>query len=480
VSLKEDLKHRSEERKKLDKKISLWRTASRADFDQVFWKVFDSDMQAVRATGTGAIQSDQWLHRKDFESDVSFTRRAKAALDFGWSMMIVEAYKGFFSSAKKDITIDGPEDIVEKIRKNIDNMGSTIEDFMVQFVGELLEVGEANAFTDTATVEGQVSLPFTYIIPRQDILDEARDVETDGFKYYKFETFSNEVVGIRKRLLRRIFAVTPEEIIIGTEKDKEMSVERIPNQIGFVPVRIGEMNVYKLPIIDIIAPIQLDQMNIFSEIRNILSSAAVTPIVLPASAAKKLKVLSTQTMIVIPDDYTGPDPKWMGYPQGSQDAHYKYIDHQIDFIFEASRLRKQTDTQESGISRQFKWLNVTAVLNQLADQVEQVFTDIIEKDWAAFTGQTLTAKIEIDRDSFGIEGARERLEMIELAMSMIGSRDENQKELRKQLIETMHRKLTTERKNELIEEDEKEGAAEGTNFDNLLEQVDSNNGNARN
>lgn len=446
--IEKQLKSKSEEQIKLAPKIDLWRTAARSEFAEVFY-------QAIHA-GSGKIKSDKWLQRLEFETDRSFTRRAKFAKDFGWSKKIIDSYRGFFSGAEKNINIQGSDEIVNKLRTNIDNNGTTLEGFMGQMIDELLSVGRTEVITDAPAANIELvntldKLPYSYLVKREDVLDFGNDRIGDDFAFFRFKSIHSVIDGIRSKDIVKYIAFTREIIFIGIDQDKFEEI-KIPNSLGYTPIRTVALGMDQLPIINAVAPIELDQMNLFTEIRNILSVQAISILHMPKTAFEKMGNLDVETVLVYPDDYSGLTPGWVDYPAKTLDAHFTYNNALIDHVFKISNLKKQDGNRnESGISKEFDWLDTESILNLLADEIEDVMNKIINHEWSDYSGTRLVSEITINRD-FDVKGLKEQLDIILQAIAIVGENNQASKELKKQAVASLLPNISEEKKNEINDE----------------------------
>lgn len=377
----------------IEAKVDFWRTASDGNFDSCRWD---------------ASEQDSWLLRYEYESAHSYKDRCLLSNDFAFAQLIVEAYTGHFERGKITFEVDGlAENVVDKMKINFDGSKNSLNLFVANIFIETLITGKTSILTDKDSDD----LPYTYIIPREDIMDWA--MRRDAFKFIKWKSVVEEVRGISKHTHQVIWFVTENEIGRAIKRDKDWVIDFLePNLLGYVPAHDVWSGNEGVPIISSISKLQYNIFNLDSEWRSILrNQGGLNILALPEGV--DISMLTSKTMIKVPNESSFAGA-WINYPSNGLEAHARYDERVRKSIQEFSRLRKIVGgANESGRAREMDFLETEAVLNMLSSEIEKAITNAV-MDWGALLGQDLTGRINftIDRQSFRIEDLNAKLDAI--------------------------------------------------------------------
>lgn len=393
-------------------RIDFWRTAARSGFSDIFYKVLSGVKPKL----------DKWFFRLDFESDLSFLRRAMTAKDPAWSNKIITSYTGFFTKAKIKIDTGLGEKYNDYYMTNIDRNGKSADTYKNLIFQELISVGQVWIMVDNESYysdKGEIQdvRPYIYFIKRENILDYQLNNAKDDF--VKYVTYSDELIGISRTIIRRVVIVTNEKWIIYKETGKKkFELEKsFDNELGKIPIIKGNFGEHALPIINTAAKYQLDIFNFQSEVRNTLSVQNINLLGMPESVYENFKknkqgdkaIITANSIMIWPNNYEGLAPQWIGPPANTLDPHFKYMEWLVKSLISMSNLRqKVTNMAESEKAKAFEWLDTEAILYN----GKLITEEILEKTTLLFgnyAGENeIESNVEID-SSFQTEPLTEYL-----------------------------------------------------------------------
>jgi len=462
-----------------EQKVSLWRTATESRFGDVVFKVlnhkpedrertFHPEDRYAKFKKKNSKWSDPWIHRIPRESQGAYLRRLLFVKDLGWSQKIITTYRGFFNNGSIDYDIKGPAAVVEKIRKNIDGNGTSIEDFFDGLIfDQLFAVNKAYILTDSPTEEEKKDptlpdkLPYSFIVKREQVLDIGKN-EFSELELFRYANEATEVVGLEKNRFVDFWGWTLDSVFklrrqAGKKTGGELSQAETPDlQIDgrpALPIVCCDLKEDPSPI-NLAALIQLDQANLLSEIRFILSMIAIAIPYMPSSMAKSLEDFAVDSLAEVPDNYTGIEPGYLAYPDRTLTPHFSYFGLLTELVHSLSNLkRKDTKAAETERSKTLDFMDVRAVLIFLVDTMTKIGEDL-GKVWTAYVGEEVTIKITAQKDSFDIKGLREDLEEIMLMLSS-GYGPAGQAEFLKSKVDAIYANLAPEKRDEIRDEVDK-------------------------
>lgn len=354
-----------------------------------------------------------YLLKHRFETLASFRERILLAWDSGESGQIVSKYVGHLSRAERTGNVDLSDENKEKLKDNIDNNDTTKDVFLLEAAFELMGLGKCWVVTDA----DESGTPVSQIIERE----RMRDWATSKSGELIFAMYDDEVEVIGETLGRRTVDIriiwTPlEKLTFAHIDDKWVPKGAIPNPLGYVPVRNAWMGKHALSIIDGVSKVQIDKMNIISELRHTLRQQGFNFLAIPQGASEQMATLDANAFIEI--NQGDIVPTYVSFPASSMDAHFSYWQNLKDNIMIQSNLGSKSATiAESGILRQWNFLDVETILNVAGDALEGLFEQILF-DWASWTdAPTDNIQFEIGRE-FDIKDLKEKLDAVMAAFSV--------------------------------------------------------------
>ena len=146
-----------------------------------------------------------------------------------------------------------------------------------------------------------------------------------------------------------------------------------------------------------LASLDLNLMNLDREMRKVIrNQAGMNFFVIDENV--NLDRMSEKTLIRQPRGADVTKPYWANYAAGSLEDAFTYGAGLVRSIYEISRLRRQKDdVAESGIAKTIDFTNTKAVLNHIANTMEQAFPKVIEL-MAGYEGNNMTAELTISRE----------------------------------------------------------------------------------
>lgn len=376
------------------KKIQFWRDAADGKLDAEKWRV----LGAGRDAKTKSIYGPEhpYLLRFEYETDRSYIERLQLANDYALSKIVVDSYTELFRRAAKRIEIIGfSDELTEQFINNIDNQGSTWEVFMAEAFEDLLKVGLDYAATDSDEVRPGVVMPYSYLIPREQIRNKAGGA--GAFKFVTWDSIREEVEGIKITEKPVIHIFTDEELAVAEKtRGHYRIVETVEHDFGRAPVRDAWFGSEAIPIIDPVAKLQFNLMNLDSEQRKIMRNQAGINL-LETYEGVDLTQITDTTHIPLPKGADIPRSQWVTWPSASMDAHFKYKQELLDHAAYLSRVRLQKKGAETAESKTLDFTQTEAVYNAALDALVP-FMEQIAQDWGLFAGVEPVVSIDIQRD----------------------------------------------------------------------------------
>lgn len=409
----EDILYVNPKQKEVRNKAPFYNAAANGKFGEGYFKT-------LGRKNTVELKDD-WLHKREFEKPESYFRRLQNIQNPTYAKKIIQTYVGTYSKNVKNIEIESDDETSEKFLTNIDNKGHGINSFLNAVADQMLEQGKV--FTLTEKIGEVSSLPYTVLIRRQDCLDKSQTAESENYELFKFVRRELVLAGIRTVQKEDIIIYTPDKVYTCILINDKYDISEVDNTLGFVPIRTASLGFESVSILVSAAHMDIDLLNATSEVRDLLSLQSFNILGMCQSAKESLTVnneliISAQSVIAWPDEYSGNPPAWIDYKTGSLTGFYTYIEATKSTLHELANIRRLNtkSSQESGKKAKMDFLDTESVLNVLADESEDIFHKTI-KDWAAFTGRPITGTISISRE-WDIETINEQLERIELALGM--------------------------------------------------------------
>lgn len=398
------------------KVLNFIKDAANGKLDQVKYSRLDSPPQRGRKS-TVHGENDKYLFRFQFETEDHYEERIRMANSFAYTKIIADSYKFLFESVDKRLTIKGAsDDQVKNIIDNVDGMGTGIHRFAADMFYNILLEGESIVAADKR------DYPYLYHIPRTSIRNFANDDNGEAFIIY--ETMKQKVTGIDAVNTSCIYVITRDEMAefeleegsspIASNNADYVQTKNVDNPFGVIPVVHAQFS-DKVPLLKPMASIDLNMTNIDSEMRSIIrNQAGLSFLVLPDGT--DLSALSDQSIIFMPRGNDVQEPSWKAYPAHGLNAHFEYLRFMQATLFEASRLRRQKNEAESGISKALDFTQTKAVLNAGAEEVEKAVEKSL-KFYFGYMGQDVEVEYSIERN-FEVSQLDEELKILAQVLSL--------------------------------------------------------------
>jgi len=240
----------------------------------------------------------------------------------------------------------------------------------------------------------EVEYPYASLLPRENM----RNWHVSGgeFNFLTFDSTHTKVTGINIEQKPSIWVMTPDKV-----------AEFDPSN-GYAPFLDADNVLKVVPAIDVwffggksilgaLASLDLNLMNLDREMRKVIrNQAGMNFFVIDENV--NLDRMSEKTLIRQPRGADVTKPYWANYAAGSLEDAFTYGAGLVRSIYEISRLRRQKDdVAESGIAKTIDFTNTKAVLNHIANTMEQAFPKVIEL-MAGYEGNNMTAELSISRE----------------------------------------------------------------------------------
>lgn len=401
------LRDKYDNRDEINTLLRFIHDAAVGNLDKVKYKMLESTASLNKTTGG---YRDPYLMRFQYETQNHYEERIKLANCYGYTKIIADSYRFLFEGADKTLTIEGVDDTqLEQLKTDIDGNGTPLDAFAAKVFYNILLDGVGYIGSDNT------DRPYLYCIPRTSLQNKGSD--KDGLAFFIYETFKQNITGIKAEQVAVKYVFTREELAEYEEQDDQLKlVNEVPNELGRVPVISCELT-DQTPLMQPVASIDLNLMNLDSEMRSIIrNQAGLAFLVLPQEV--DLDALTDTTVIQMPRGADIARPDWIGYPAAGLGAHFEYIEFLQNTLYEISRLRRQQKNQvESGLAKALDFTQTRAVLNAGADAVETAIEQAIEL-YFSWLGQEVSVSYAIDRN-FELADFDEEIKQI-LSLQSIG------------------------------------------------------------
>lgn len=361
-----------------------------------------------------------YVVRQQIESRKSYFNRVVLAVDGGESGKVLREYVGHLNRGWADLNEEAlPDGFIEMV-DDFDGEHTSIRDFASGCAWELLGLGKCYVLTlPHPKGHPQEGMPFSRIIPREDVLDF--DYENGQIKFFKFKDEHREYAeNLERREVDKVVLITQTEFITAWYNDKgEMTIRsRETNTLGVVPVAEAWLGHGAASIIDSVATLQFVTMNAESVLSQKIRNQAMNILCVPDGASDidaQIQTLSATVYIKEPNG--SKDTRWAGYPSTGLDGDFRYIEWNIKRVAELASLRyKENNQNVSGYSKQWDFLDTDAVLQIAATAVEDLMNQTLGF-WLMIMNQPNEGKLFTMRREFQ---PRNLLETLQIILQAIG------------------------------------------------------------
>lgn len=372
-----------------------------------FFKMFAGG-EALRSK---SIESNMFPHAKERSED--FSKRLEMSYYYNFCSPIIDTYTNHLFKLPVIAEYGSIETQVDKIKDNVDLMGSSIDEYRIQ-KSELAQVyGHIFTLVDSPQVNLEIRtmqdkfdnrvFPFFTLFRPQDVINwaldgfgrphwvlvrETADINVDPFAFEKKDL---------KRVKYRLWTRT--EWVLADSEGAE--IERAPHGLGFVPINVTfdkkskkARNFLGRSFIADIAEVARDLYNSCSELREIMRNQTFAFLVLQGDASDFNAIeVATNKGLRYPKDTN--QPAFISPDAANADTYFKHIDRQVDKMFELAMLQAgsasfegQSAVQESGVSKAWDFNQTNSALSKKAANLEdgeikewQMFAKWENKEW---------------------------------------------------------------------------------------------------
>lgn len=432
-----------------------------ADYTSAFVRNANTDKQVnsltVKVNGktlNKRANTNLFMHKKELTED--YQARVDMSYYYNFCAPVIDIYTNhlFRQSIVEDY--GSIETLVDERKENIDQQGSSIEEYRCQLAESMQIFGHTYTLVDSPLgsddvlnlqdkMDGGMFPYFTNIQP-QNVLNwaldrfgrpywvmliEIGDLNTD------YQTFNKE-----SRLSTNYRLWTREEWILYNEKYEE--IDRGLHGLGFVPISCAydrkskkEKAFLGISFIADISFIARDIYNSCSELKQILRDQTFSILAIQGDAKDYPAIeVATNKGLLVPKD--AQMPQYITPPPGPADTLMKHIDGQVSRIFQLAKLeggsasfKGQDAVEQSGVSKAWDFNQTNSALTTKAGNLEDAETKAWQM-WAAWEGKEFDGTIAYPRE-FSVNSLKQDLDEAEQIMRMNISNEFN-KEVKRTII----------------------------------------------
>ncbi len=354
---------------------------------------FDLDYQFLKDsyTGRGGYLDGNYLIKFPNESDEKFKNRKEYATPFNFCKKIIDSIVGhvFRKSPVRKIE-DSPW--YETFMNNTDRRGTYIDDKMNQLLKLALIYGVIFIITDKPRIHVETALEekelkiFPYITFRKPI--QLHDYSIDEFGNLTYITFKEVNPEDSTKSIYRKY--TQNEWLIADDDQFSKIRDFGEHKLGVVPVipfsvtQLEDDEILSTPFILEIARLQKEFYNVVNELRTILRDNTFPVLTFPVkddSAMESLKnkgiLLSTDNGLLYNPE-AGAKPEFIAPPSEPAQVYLSYMDFLIGQIFKQVNLDFANSKAESGLAKQYDYLEFTTMLVNFSNALESCEYKIAE------------------------------------------------------------------------------------------------------
>lgn len=457
-----------------------------ADYTSAFVRNSSLDKQVssltVKVNGktlNKRANTNLFMHKKELTED--YQSRIDMSYYYNFCAPVIDIYTNHLFKQQIVEDFGSIESIVDERKENIDNQGSSIEEYRAQLADSMQIFGHTFTLVDSPfmtenvlTLQDKIDngvFPYFTNIQPQNVLNWALDrfgkpywvllIEV-GDKNIDYSSFNKED---RLEINYRLW--TREEWILFNEKYEEIA--RGSHGLGFVPITCAydrkskkEKAFLGVSFIADISFIARDIYNSCSELKQILRDQTFSILAIQGDASDYPSVeVGTNKGLLIPKD--SQMPQYITPPPGPAETMMKHIDGQVSRIFQLAKLEGgsasfsgQNAVEQSGVSKAWDFNQTNSALTTKANSLE----DAEMKSWKIFSaweGKEFDGKIAYPKE-FSVNSLKQDLDEAEQIMRMNISNEFN-KEIKKTIIKKKFPQLTEDKLKKIESEIESSSTA---------------------
>jgi len=346
---------------------------------------FDLDYQFLRDsyTGRGGYLDGSYLVRFPNEGDEKFKNRKEYSPFFNFCKKIVDSIVGHIF---KRSPIRKIENAVwyEQFINNTDRRGTYIDDKMAQLLRLTLINGvifiivdKPRIVVETAQEEKELKV-FPYITFRKPV--HLIDYSLDEFGNLTYIAFREAHPEDPTRIIYRKY--TTKEWFIADDEQFSKIRDSGEHKLGVVPVipftvtQLEDDEILATPFILEIARLQKDFYNVVSELRTILRDNTFPVLTFPVKGDAEVESLRKQGLTLSTNNgllynaESGAKPEFIAPPSEPAEVYLSYMEFLIRQIFKQVNLDFASSKAESGLAKQYDYLEFTTMLTNFANALE--------------------------------------------------------------------------------------------------------------
>ena len=354
---------------------------------------FDLDYQFLKDsyTGRGGYLDGSYLVRFPNESDKKFKNRKEYATPFNFCKKIVDSIIGhvFKKSPIRKIE-DSPW--YETFANNTDRRGTYIDDKMRQLLKLTLIYGVIFIITDKPRIHVETALEekelkvFPYITFRKPT--QLHDYSIDEFGNLSYIVFKEINPENPQNFIYRKY--TLNEWFIADDDQFSKIRDFGEHKLGTVPVipfsltQLEDDEILSTPFILEIAKLQKEFYNVVNELRTILRDNTFPVLTFPVKDDASMEALKNQGILLSTNNgllynpEAGAKPEFIAPPSEPAQVYLTYMDFLIRQIFKQVNLDFASSKAESGLAKQYDYLEFTTMLVNFSNDLESCEYKIAE------------------------------------------------------------------------------------------------------
>jgi len=354
---------------------------------------FDLDYQFLKDsyTGRGGYLDGSYLVRFPNESDQKFKNRKKYAVLFNFCKKIVDSITGHvFKKSPIRKMEDSPW--YENFINNTDRRGTYIDDKMNQLLKLTLINGITFVIVDKPRIQVETALDekehnvFPYMTFRKPV--HLQDYSLDEFGNLNYIVFrepnpENPQLSIYRKYTRNEWFIADDEQFSKIRDSGEHKLGVVP-VIPFSVTQMEDDEILPTPFILEIANLQRDFYNAINELRTILRDNTFPILTFPVKDDTSVEALKNQGLSISTDNgllynpEAGAKPEFIAPPSDPAQVYLSYIEMLVKQIFKQVNLDFANSKAESGLAKQYDYLEFTTMLVNFANALESCEYKIAE------------------------------------------------------------------------------------------------------
>ncbi len=354
---------------------------------------FDLDYQFLKDsyTGRGGYLDGSYLVRFPNESDEKFKNRKEYATLFNFCKKIVDSIVGhiFRKSPIRKMENAG---WYEKFTNNTDRRGTYIDDKMSQLLKLTLINGVIFVIVDKPRIRAKTALEekklniFPYLAFRKPV--HLQDYSLDEFGGLNWIVFrepnpENPQLFIYRKYTQNEWFIADDEQFSKIKDYGEHKLGTVP-VIPFSVTQLEDDEILSTPFILEIAKLQKEFYNVVNELRTILRDNTFPILTFPVKDDSSVEALKNQGLSLSTNNgllynaEAGAKPEFIAPPSDPAQVYLSYMELLIKQIFKQVNLDFASSKAESGLAKQYDYLEFTTMLTNFANALESCEYRIVE------------------------------------------------------------------------------------------------------